>query len=159
MKAWFEDLAQREQIAVLTAAIFIAFALFYFTLWVPLDRSQTATASGVATWERAIVELRSIKAIRGPAAGTAPRTPSNLSLVVVVDTTLRERELYGALQRSQPTGPNGIRLEFKDVAFDDLIRWLGDVGGLHGMQVQSGNFSMSAQNIPGRVNASLNIER
>lgn len=77
----------------------------------------------------------------------------------MVDTTLRERGLYSALQRSQPTGANGIRVEFKDVSFDDTIRWLGELSSRYDLQVQSGNFSVSTQEIPGRVNVSLTLER
>ena len=158
MKDWFESLMPRERVAVGTAAVFVVFAILYFGLWSPITRAQSTAASGVTTWEQALADLRSLKAQTGTAQPTTPRSTTQ-SLVVVVDTTLRERELYVSLQRSQPTGPNGIRLEFKDVAFDDLVLWLGDVGAQHGLEVQSGNFSKSTQNIPGRVNASLNLER
>ena len=81
------------------------------------------------------------------------------SLVVIVDSTLAQRSLSGALQRSQPTGQNGIRVEFQNASFDDLVLWLGDLSGRYGLRVQSGNFSVSTQSNPGRVNASLTIER
>ena len=161
MKSWFYSLEGREQISVLAAAAFVVFAILYFALWVPLDRGQSTLASSVSTWERSLAELGPLKtAVRGgTGSSAAPRAGVGQSLVVVVDTTLRERGLYGALQRSQPTGANGIRVEFKDVSFDDTVRWLGELSSRYNLQVQSGNFSVSTQEIPGRVNVSLTLER
>ena len=79
------------------------------------------------------------------------------SPVVIVDTTLRSHGL-GQPKRSQPT-PNGIRVEFENVAFDKLVVWLGDLSNQYGMEVQAGSLSAIAQAGPGRVNASLTLER
>ena len=81
----------------------------------------------------------------GRSASTAQQTP-----VVIVDRTLRARGLDKALQRSQPTTSNGIRVEFKDVAFDDLALWLGDLSTQYGME---------GRGEPGRVDATLTLER
>ena len=160
MKDWFYGLEKREQMSVLLASVFVAFAILYFSIWVPLDRGQQSLESSVATWERSLAELRPLKvAVRSASNSRQPAPQAGQSLVVIVDRTLRERNLYSALQRSQPTNQDGIRVEFKDVSFDDMIRWLGDLSSRYGMQVQSGSFSVSTQNVPGRVNVSLTLER
>lgn len=160
MKDWFYSLDNREQMSVLAAGVFIVFALLYFAIWMPLDRGQKSLESSVTVWERSLAELRPLKvALRGAGNAQSQQLASGQSLVVIVDTTLRERDLYTALQRSQPTSASGIRVEFKDVSFDEMIRWLGDLSSRYGMQVQSGNFSVSTQNVPGRVNVSLTLER
>lgn len=160
MKDWFYDLEKREQMSVLVAGVFVVFAILYFSIWAPLDRGQKSLMSSVATWERSLAELRPLKvAVRSASTNRQPQAQAGQSLVVVVDRTLRERGLYAALQRSQPTNEDGIRVEFKDVSFDDMIRWLGDLSSRYGMQVQSGSFSVSTQNVPGRVNVSLTLER
>lgn len=159
MKQWYFGLEGREQIAVLVCAVFVAFAILFFGIWQPLTRSEAALGSSVATWERSLAELRPLRsALQNSSASGAPRG-GNQSLVVVVDTTLRERGLYGALQRSQPNGANAIRVEFQNIAFDDAVRWLGDLSSRYNLHVQSGNFSASTQDTPGRVNASLTLER
>jgi type II secretory pathway component PulM len=78
---------------------------------------------------------------------------------VIVDQTLRARGLDRSLKRSQPTTNNGIRVEFENVAFDGLILWLGDLSTQHAMHVQAGSFSASSQSGPGRINATMTIER
>lgn len=160
MKDWFFGLDKREQVSVLVGGVFVVFAVLYFSIWAPLDRGQKSLEASVSTWERSLAELRPLKAaLRAAASGRPAQVQAGQSLVVIVDRTLRERSLYTALQSSQPTSANGIRVEFKDVSFDDTIRWLGDLSGRYGMQVQSGSFSISAQNVPGRVNVSLTLER
>jgi type II secretory pathway component PulM len=80
-------------------------------------------------------------------------------LVVIIDNTLRQRDLYSTLQRSQPTAQDGIRVEFANAPFDDLVLWLSDLGQSYGMHLQSGSFSRNAADNAGRVNATLTLER
>ena len=51
-----------------------------------------------------------------------------------------------------------VRVEFEDVAFDDLVLWLGDLSSQYGLVIQQGSFSRSATGI-GRVNSTLTLER
>ena len=158
MKSWFYSLEPREQLSVLAAGAFIVFAVLYFSVWTPLDRGQSSLASSVATWERSLAELRPLKAaVRSTGGRGAVQAGAGQSLVVIVDTTLRNRSL-GQPKRSQPT-PNGIRVEFENVPFDDLVLWLGDLSTQYAMEVQSGSLSTAAQASPGRINATLTIER
>lgn len=160
MKEWFYGLEGREQIAVIAGTVAVAFAILFFGIWRPLAGGEAALGNSVSTWERSLAELRPLRSALSSASGS--RTASagqNQSLVVIVDTTLRDRGLYGALQRSQPNGANAIRVEFENVAFDDAVRWLGDLSSRYNLHVQSGNFSSSTQGTPGRVNASLTLER
>lgn len=160
MKDWFETLEVREQLFVGGGAIFVAITIIYFAIWMPLDRKQSAIVANINALERSIAELKPLKVALSSTGNTQANTQTgNQSLVVIVDTTLRERGLYNSLQRSQPTRDNGIRVEFENAAFDDLVLWLGDVGGRHGLQVISGSFSAPAQEPLGRVNASLTLER
>ena len=158
MKQWFFDLEARERVAVLACAVFVVFAIAFFGIWRPLDKSESALDGSVADWERSLAALGPLRSEIRSAGNRSPQA-GNQSLVVIVDTTLRERGLYGALQRSQPNGASAIRVEFKDIAFDDAVRWLGDLSSRYNLHVQSGNFSSSTQDIPGRVNASLTLER
>ena len=159
MRDWFESLEARERWMVLTAGVFLVFAALYLGLWMPLDRGQESLSSSVDRYKSALAELRPLKGqLQSTGSRPTPSAGANQSLVVIVDTTLRERGLSSALQRSQPTTTNSIRVEFEGAAFDDLVLWLGDVGQRYGLQVQQGSFSV-ARDLEGRVDSTLTLER
>jgi len=161
MKDWFKALQQREQIFVAGGATAVLIAVFYTFVWEPLDSGQKTLSAGVASWERSLAELRPLKGLQQTAAGNASvvSDAAQQTPVVIVDQTLRARGLDRALKRSQPTTSDGIRVEFDNVAFDDLVLWLGDLGSQYGMQVTSGSMSTSSQSGPGRINATFTLER
>ena len=92
-------------------------------------------------------------------ATSRPAAAANQTPVVIVDQTLRARGLDRALQRSQPTTSTGIRVELENVAFDDLVLWLGDLNAQYAMDVTTGTFSKPNRAEPGRINANLTLER
>jgi general secretion pathway protein M len=136
-------------------------AVAWVGLWQPLDKRHQEVAERVATWNQGIAELRPLKGQISTAAQSSNVAQSlNQSLVVIVDNSLRQRGLYNALQRSQPTpAGDGIRVEFESAAFDDLMLWLGDLHRQYGLDVESGSFSIASGENPGRVNSSVTLRR
>lgn len=160
MKDWFNSLAERERLFVIAAAGALVVAIFYLAVWLPLDRGQSSLADSVGNWRDSITELHLLRGQLESGNGQQPDVAGlNQSLVVVIDETLRNRALYESLQRSQPTGTNGIRVEFENVAFDDLMLWVGDLSSRYALQVQAANFSAASENKDGRVNATITLER
>jgi len=159
MKDWFESLEPRERLFVLIGAAIVAVALFWGLIWAPLDKGHRELQQRVSTWEQSLAELRPLAAMPQPQSGSQPASAagSPQSPVVIVDSTLRSHGL-GQPKRSQPT-PNGIRIEFENVAFDKLVVWLGDLSYQYGMEVQAGSLSAATSADPGRVNATLTLER
>lgn len=161
MKDWFLGLAKREQIFVGGGALVVLIAVFHTLVWVPLDSGQESLANEVDLWQRSLAELKPMKGMQdvttgdiNPGAGANLRDP-----IVIVDQTLRARGLDRALQRSQPISTNGIRVEFDNVAFDELVLWLGDLSSQYGLLVSSGSMTQSSQSGPGRINATFTLER
>ena len=160
MKDWFEGLEPREQLFVGVGAAVVAIAVVWGLLWAPLDKRHRSLAQDVADWERALPEMRQYASMPEPQSGArvngAPAAAGQTP-VIIVDSTLRSRGL-GQPRRSQPT-PNGIRVEFENVAFDDLVLWLNDLSSQYAMEVQAGSFSRAGQPASGRVDATLTLER
>jgi general secretion pathway protein M len=160
VKDWFESLDHRERIFVMLATVVFLLAVFYLAVWMPLDRGQRSVEMSVANWRESLAELRILQGdLQDPADARSLVAGLDQSLVVVVDETLRSRGLYNALQRSQPTGSNGIRIEFQNAAFDDLVLWLGDLSSRYALQVQSASFSSASRDLDGRVNSTIQLER
>jgi len=161
MKDWFETLDSRERIFVISGAAVVLMALLFAFVWTPLDNGQKALQSSVIAWERSLADLRPLKGLQQMPADPkqTAQAGTQQTPVLIVDQTLRARGLDRTLKRSQPTTSNGIRGEFENVAFDDLVLWLGDLGAQYAMQVSSGSLSAASRAGPGRINATLTIER
>lgn len=159
MKAWFESLQARERSLVLSAVALVIVAVLYFAIWRPLDKSHDDLQASVQTWKLALSDIRPLRLQLQSSSTRANQANRNESLVVVIDNSLRQRGLYTTLQRSQPTAQNGIRVEFENAPFDDLILWLGDLATSYDLQLQSGSFSTNTTASNGRVNATVTLER
>jgi general secretion pathway protein M len=159
MRDWFESLEQRERLFVTLGGVVVVIALFWGLVWSPLDKGHRELQQRVTTWERSLAEIRPLASMPQPQNGSRPAVAagSAQSPVVIVDSTLRTHGL-GQPKRSQPT-PNGIRVEFENVAFDKLVVWLGDLSHRYGMEIQAGSLSAATRESPGRVNATLTLER
>lgn len=161
MKDWLDSLETRERVFVIVGAIVVVTAIIWALLWLPLDKRQQRLSESVVSWERSLAELRPLKALAAsrPQSGAAIAASSQQAPIIIVDQTLRSRGLEQYRKRSQPAGNNGIRVEFENVAFDDLVLWLGDLSTQHSMHVQAGSLSIATRSGPGRINASLTLER
>lgn len=162
MKDWFESLESREQVFVVAGAAIVLVALIYALLWMPLDKSHEQARQSVADWEHSLAELGPLRSIVANAGGQArPRgtVDSGQAPIIIVDQTLRSRGLEQYRRRSQPTTSNGIRVELESVPFDELVLWLGDLSEQFGLHVQAGSLTAIEQAGPGRINASLTLER
>ncbi len=159
MMDWFESLEVRERLFVAAGAVVVAAALVYAFAWVPLDKRHSEVAASVANWQRSLAELRPLKNMKPAAPVPRAGGGAQQSTIIIVDETLRSRGLEQYRRRSQPTSTNGIRVEFEDVAFDDLVLWLGDLADQYAMHVQAGSVTAGSRSGPGRVNASLTLER
>lgn len=159
MKDWFDGLEQREQIIVGAGAVIASVILLWALIWLPLQRAHTDSEANLERWQSALADLRIVAANLG-ASGLSTSRPvsSNDSPVVIVDRTLREHSLNNTAKRQQPT-PNGVRVEFENVAFDQLVVWLGDLNSRYAMEVQAGSLSLASRAGPGRINATLTLER
>jgi general secretion pathway protein M len=126
-----------------------------------LDEKQALLKSDVENWQQSLSQLRPLRAAlsNGNRALPVGNSGGQMSPIIIVDQTLRSRGLERYRQRSQPTASNGIRVEFENVAFDELVLWLGDLSDQYAMHVQAGSFGKTSQVGPGRINATLTLER
>jgi general secretion pathway protein M len=162
MKAWFDSLEPRERLFVAAGGALALIALMYALVWVPLDKRHQNARTAVATWEQALADLKPLRGLQMSASGVQAATTNaadGQTPVVIVDSTLRARGLDRSLRRSQPTNNNGIRVEFENVAFDDLVLWLGDLSRQYAMDATAGSFTIANQSEAGRVSATLTLER
>lgn len=160
MKDWYENLEAREQVFVVIGAVFVVIALLFYGLWQPLDKRHTQVATNVENFEQALAALQPLREL---AANGNPNRPAGAPIsqqppIIVVSQTLQRRGLEQYNRRSAPT-PNGVQVRFENVAFDELVLWLGELGNNYGLIVQQGTMQLAPQAGPGRINATLTLEQ
>ena len=161
MKDWFDSLEARERNFVSAGAIVVIVGLLYGLGWAPLDNKHDMLKADVDNWQRSLTDLRPMRTVNSSDGQNQPAAilGSQKTPIIIVDQTLTSRGLDRYLRRSQPTAGDGIRVEFENVAFDELVLWLGDLSEQYAMHVQAGSFSSGNQTSSGRVNATLTLER
>lgn len=161
MRDWFESLETREQRFVSVGAVVVVIAILYGAIWAPIDKRHIELQADVDAWQQSLVDLKRIRP-HLLNSGTSTQTPAidqGQSPLMIVSQTLRSRSLERYRTRSQPVSSNGIRVEFENVAFDDLVLWLGDMSSQYGLHVQAGTFAGGSRTSSGRINATLTLER
>ncbi|MEM7431694.1 MAG: type II secretion system protein GspM [Pseudomonadota bacterium] len=158
MRDWLESLEARERNFVIVGAIVVAVSLIYAFVWQPVATGHAESITQVDRWQRSLSELRSFENMTPVNTARTNRPTSTQPPLVVVDQTLRQRGLNTALRRSSPAG-SGIRVEFENVAFDEVVIWLGELSAQHSLHVTMASLSNTPQSGPGRINAVFTLER
>jgi len=159
MNHWFQQLAPRERLLVLTAGVVILIALIIVIAIRPVVNGQALAEQRIDEKMEILQDLERVGARFGPVSGTASTsaTGSNQSLVVLVDRTTRNHGLGTYLKRNQPDGASKIRLRFENVPFDGMVGWLAQLQSEFALFTVSASIDNAQEN--GRVNCNLVLAR
>lgn len=156
MKQWWLKLQTRERRTVLIGAgVLLAMCLYLFA-WQPLlnERARLLESvqllQGDQQWMRqAAAQLRQL---RGSGASTEKYT----SLLGVINSTARPVLKDAIVKRVEEDRTTGVRVWIDEVAFDDLVLWLGDLQRRYGVMLTS--LAAERTGKQGRVNARLTLQ-
>ena len=156
LRARFEALNERERRLVLIAAGFLAIALFWLVLVLPLHTMQVKRAARVEKKSADLVWMRqAAPQVAAARASGGSAGPSNESLVVLIDRTARQAGLGSALRDQSPNGSHSLRLRLESAPFDSLVAWLALLQQQHGVAIETANVDVGSA--PGLVNASVTV--
>jgi type II secretory pathway component PulM len=153
MRAWYSNLAEREQRFVIIGAV-AAVILLVLGILLPLNRNLALTRQRVETKQDDLAFIQGAVPQLGGASGAGGATVPGESLVVFIDSSARESGLGKSLVSSEPTGDRkGLRIRLDRVPFDGLVAWLARLAQNHGVTVESAEIEGAGE--PGLVNAGL----
>lgn len=159
MRAWWDNLAAREQRIVAVAGLALLLALvFLFVIEPGLERRNALTSQlqdmvNEQAWMEAQAPAVRARARAAPTGSQAARTGG--SALGVVDVSARAAGLGSALRRVRPQ-ESAVEAELENAAYADLVRWLATLESRHGLRIVSLGIDRGSE--PGRVNAQLRIE-
>ncbi|HXC58429.1 MAG TPA: type II secretion system protein M [Steroidobacteraceae bacterium] len=156
LKAWYERQSERDQRVLRWGGVIVVILVILGVL-VPLQRGLVTARSHLAEQQADLVWMRSMAPALAAAGPGPAATPTNESLVVLIDRTARESGLAQALTGSQPSGNGAMRVQLENADFNLLIGWLSRLGSQLGVRVE--NASVTANGSAGVVNATILLQR
>ena len=153
LKAWYANLAAREQLAVRIGAIVLGVLLLFGVLLLPLE-SAVSTAVKTRDARREDLAWMRVHAPELQAGGGTMMADTGEAPVVLVDRVGREAGLGSALRGTQPSG-TGVRVQLEAAPFDTLVIWLANLDEHYGLAIDSISVDRAAR--PGVVNANISF--
>jgi type II secretory pathway component PulM len=155
-----QELQQRELLLLLISGIFLILISIYMFIWEPLNQQNQLTQTKIKQYEWSLVELKYLEQLnQGADEVDTTIIGADQPLVVVIDIVLRKYNLYENLQRSQPIGNNTIRIEINEGNFNNIILSLNELESVYNLSVNMANISALQNNINGKVDASITLDR
>lgn len=125
LRSWLASLEPRERRMLVIAMLVLAVFIPYQFIWSPLQSGLTDLESRVARQQAALQAMQALAAEarrlkqQGVAAGSLA---AGQSLLTVTDASARQ-QLGSAVENVREEG-EGVRVQLKNAAFDDVMRWL-----------------------------------
>lgn len=157
MKQWFSTLNSRERRILISGFIVLLIMLTYLLIWEPLVSESASLRTSVeaqqktyAWMQQAAQEVRKLSVHSGNA-----KKPAG-SLLGTINSTAKPALNGAILKRVEEDRQQGVRVWIEQVAFDELVLWLGQLQEKHGIRVSS--LVSERHGKDGRVNARLILQ-
>jgi general secretion pathway protein M len=156
LRAWLDNLAQRERNLVYAAAALAAVVLLYLVLVLPFQTANHRYSQRLDKKQTDLAWMRQVAPQVAVAARAGGANASGESLVVLVDRTAREAGLGSSLRDQSPDRTTALRLRLEAVSFDAMLAWLASLQTQYGVTIEAATIDAG---LPGLVNASLTLNR
>lgn len=159
LKDWYYGLQPRERAIIGGGAILVLLTAIYMLALAPFYRSVSTLTTSVEGKKADLAWMGSVAGEVQALSANQPMvaTPTDESLVVLVDRTAREAGLSSALTGQTPNGETGIRVRLEGAGFDQAMMWLANLELSHAVAIESATFDRTST--PGQVNVNLVLNR
>ena len=155
MKDWYLRQTPRDRLIVIAVGVLVVAGLLYAFAWYPLQTRLESTRQAIASKTETLEFLqRGAARLAQAGAGGAQRRQSDKAPYLLIDEIIRKAGIAQP-QRVEPSGANGARVQFSEVAFDRLVMVLAELE-LYGLEVSNMTLSRKEE---GTVSARFTMER
>jgi len=153
-RQYWSNLQSRERHTLLAGSVVLVLILIYALIVDPFQQELGRLEQSVSRQQEMLVWMQQaaaeVKQLRG--SQSTSKQVSGQSLMSLIDASARNTGLSGAIKQLRPEG-QGVKVRLESAAFDDMLRWLGQLNMRHGIQVNG----LVMERLPqsGRVNASV----
>ncbi|MGC9456361.1 MAG: type II secretion system protein GspM [Halothiobacillaceae bacterium] len=163
MSAWLEfwrGRQPRERIAITLALLALLVLAFDSLVHVPLREARESAEARlesnrelVAWMRQAVTEIQRQGGPPDQSTSSAQGSP-----MLAAERLAAEAGIVEAMQRRQPAGNSGVRVEFEAVTFEDLLGWIDRMQQQEALEVTRARIA-PVEGVPGQVEAMLVLER
>ena len=159
VRNWFAARSSREQAILLAGGALLAILLLWALVWHPIAQGRAELSQRVSDQEQLLSWMRDASegARLGRAKTMMATDGASVSLLTLVDESLRAHDLGDAVRRVEPEGDSIVRLWLDGARFDDLMTWLTTLDRGYGTTVQE--LSAQVTDTRGVVNVTLTLRR
>lgn len=156
MKYWWSQRSLQERYTLLIGLILLGMLLGYGGVWEPWQKAQKQLANVVASEQVTLAWMQAaateIQHWRRSNQNSSNQTTSLLS---VINNSIRQSTVAKVNKRLEPKGEREVLVEFDQVSFTELMRWLGQ---LYNQQlVEVSNMSVERQPTADSVKVRLTL--
>lgn len=156
LRAWYQSLPERDRRVLLLGGIALSLILIYLVILHPYFSGKHALQTHIQEQQELVTWMRpaaaQIQSLRGQQSGGLP---AGQSLLAVVDTSAGQAGFGAALKQVQTGSDGSVHVQMQGIAFDNLVRWLGDLQQHYGVTARE--FTAQRGSGPGVVDASLTL--
>jgi len=159
--AQYDQMSQRDQLALKVLAVALFLGLLYFALWRPITVFHEHSASARDNAAELLAWMQTNKAsiqrlanANGTTTNTVADKPADgRALMALVTRSARESGL--TLQRFEPSGSDAIRIWIENAPFSRVAAWLESLKNDHGVVIDQA--AMDKSGTPGEVSVRLTL--
>ncbi len=149
----WEEMNQREQLAVSILGMTLIFALFFLLLVMPLIKGREQAKN---LYESRQEELAWMQGVAPQLIGKSNKEPLQNSQSMMNTVNKAAASFQLTLNRVQPEGDTKLRVWLEKVPFNGLMSWLNDLQLSNGIVASS--VSIEADSSPGLVSAKVVLQ-
>jgi len=153
VRAWFERLPPREQLAVLALGLVLAVYSLYMAAWAPLAERRAALAGQNSAIAGSLTRVDALVSELAQLRDSDAQPGAQRNLLSLINQSTSRLQL--PVSRLQPNSRGEIQVRLENAPFDDLLGWLYELEYGEGLLVRE--VSIVQAGVPGRVNVTVRI--
>jgi general secretion pathway protein M len=126
MKEWWQNLALREKQIVALGALLLAIAFIYEFVFAELSDITGNLRAGVEKNQRLLAWMQTTdQRVQAAASNTQTQAPlKSASLLSALQDDLNQNPIAKSVTGLQQADSDSVELHFKQVGFDNMMKWL-----------------------------------
>lgn len=155
----YQQLAERERLAVSALGAVLILCLLYWLLWAPLQAKHAEAKNSYLNQQRVLTWMQEHQAViaqsRRQSSSGKTSKDTNKDVLSIVNSTAAQQRVQ--MRSFSPSGNNKLAFQLEQQPFVAVMEWLYELESTYAVEVV--NIDISATATAGKVNVRASVER